>query len=133
VQVLSDEEREQIAAGDPAVLAMVQRAEATAPEDLLALHGRLTLRDPREGETEATVGEVTFRRGAKVVLHPPDDADLHARMAAGRHATLERILIDYDGRVHLGVTIDDDPGQELLRETGRFLYFFAEEVEVVQR
>ena len=34
-------------------------------------------------------------------------------------------------KIHLGVTIDDDPGQELLRETGRYLYFFAPEVEVI--
>ncbi len=29
------------------------------------------------------------------------------------------------------MTIDDDPGQDLMRETGRFLYFFAPEVEVI--
>jgi hypothetical protein len=132
VQVLTDAERAEIEAGDPVVREMVQRAEATVPEDLLALHGRLEMRDPREGEPEVTVEGVTFRRGSTVVLHPPDSADLHARMAAGRRATLERILIDYDGRAHLGVTVDDDPGQQLLRETGRFLYFFADEVEVVE-
>ena len=38
--------------------------------------------------------------------------------ADGRTATIERIFVDYDDRVHLGVTIDDDPGQDLLRETG---------------
>ena len=52
-------------------------------------------------------------------------------MAAGRRATIEKIMVDYDGRVHLGVTVDGDPGQELLRETGRLLYFYAPEVEVV--
>ena len=72
-----------------------------------------------------------FRRGGKVVLRPAADADLHARMCAGRTATIERIFIDVDGKVHLGVTVDGDPGQELLRETGRFLFFFAPEVEVV--
>ena len=29
------------------------------------------------------------------------------------------------------MTVDDDPGQELMRETGRFLFFFAPEVEVI--
>ena len=65
------------------------------------------------------------------MLHPGPEADLHARMAAGRRATIEKILIDYDGKAHLGVTVDDDPGQQLMRETGRLLYFFAPEVEVV--
>ena len=53
-------------------------------------------------------------------------------MLDGRIATIERILTDYDGKVHLGVTIDDDPGQDIMRETGRFLYFFAPEVEVIE-
>jgi hypothetical protein len=133
VQALSDGERAEIAAADPAVREMIERAETATPEQILALHGRVTMRDPREGEVEATVGDVSFRRGAKVVLRPPAHADLHARLLDGRRATLERILIDYDGRVHLGVTVDGDPGQELLRDSGRFLYFFAEEVEVVDR
>ena len=74
---------------------------------------------------------MTFRRGGKVVIRPGADADLHARMLDGRTATIERIFIDYDGRAHLGVTIDGDPGQELMRETGRYLFFFAPEVEVI--
>lgn len=46
LHALSDGEREEIGRGDPAVLAMVERAVATAPEDLLRLHGRLELREP---------------------------------------------------------------------------------------
>ena len=51
-------------------------------------------------------------------------------MLEGRTVTVERIYRDYDGRVHLGVALDE-PGQEILRETGRFLWFFPPEVEVV--
>ena len=51
-------------------------------------------------------------------------------MLHGRTATVERIYKGYDDRVYLGVTVDDDPGQDLLRETGRYLFFFADEVEV---
>ena len=52
-------------------------------------------------------------------------------MLDGRTATIERILVDYDGRTHLGVTVDCDPGQELMRESGRLLFFFPPEVEVL--
>ena len=52
--------------------------------------------------------------------------------STGARATIERIFIDYDGKAHLGVTIDDDPGQHLMRETGRYLFFFAPEVELVR-
>ena len=153
VLALSDAEREEIERQDPTVRAMVARAAAATPAEIIALHGRVTLRDPQDpreresleppvpppgladptrGEEVADVDGVTFRRGGKVVIRPPADADLHARMLDGRTATIERIFIDYDGRAHLGVTIDGDPGQDLMRDTGRYLFFFAPEVEVVQ-
>jgi hypothetical protein len=147
VHALSDAEREEIERQDPAVREMVARAAAATPEEIIALHGRVTIRDPqtneppteppglvdpRAGEESADVEGVTFRRGAAVVIRPGAEADLHARMLDGRTATIERIFTDYDGRTHLGVTIDDDPGQELMRDTGRYLFFFAEEVEVME-
>jgi hypothetical protein len=140
VQVLSDEERAAIEAGDPTVREMIERAETATPDDILALHGRMTLEppkpsgavtDPTCGEDEIEADGKLFRRGGKVILRPAPEADLHARMAAGRTATVERIYVDLDGKVHLGVTIDDDPGQELMRETNRLLFFFAPEVEVL--
>jgi hypothetical protein len=155
VQALSDGEREEIERQDPVVREMVARAAAATPEDIVALHGRVTLRDPpspagrsrvsdsppqepadlvdpRSGEEYADVDGIRFRRGGKVRIRPGADADLHARMLDGHTATIERIMIDYDGKMHLGVTIDDDPGQELMRDSGRFLFFFAPEVEVLQ-
>jgi hypothetical protein len=77
------------------------------------------------------VDGVTFERGATLVLRPGTDRDVYDRMLDGRRATLERIYIGYDDRVYLGVTVDDDPGQELMRETGRYLFFFANEVEAL--
>ncbi len=148
VQALSDAERREIERQDPAVREMIERAAAATPDEIVALHGRVTIRDPRTdeppaeppgltdpraGEEIAEVDGVTFRRGEGVVIRPGPEADLHARMLDGRAATIERIFTDYDGRTHLGVTIDDDPGQELMRETGRYLFFFAEEVEVMSR
>jgi hypothetical protein len=148
VQALSDGEREEIERQDPAVREMIARAAAATPEEIVALHGRVTMRepetteppseppgllDPRAGEEQVDVGSKTFRRGGKVVIRPGPDADLHARMLDGRAATIERIFTDYDGKTHLGLTIDDDPGQDLMRETGRYLYFFAHEVEVIER
>jgi hypothetical protein len=140
VQALSDDERDEIERQDPRVKEMVERAAATTPAELLTLHGRLTLkpptpsaavRDPSAGQPSAEAEGKRFRRGGKVLLRPGPDADLHARMLDGRTATVERIYTDYDGKVHLGVTVDDDPGQDLMRETGRFLFFFAPEVEVI--
>ena len=154
LQVLSDDERAELEEQDPTVRTCRARRQAT-PEDIRALHGRVTLRDPpappciairsppnrrlsrpglrdpRAGEATADIDGVRLRQRRQGDAHPPAaDADIQARMLDGRTATLERIFTDYDGRIHLGVTIDDDPGQDLMRETGRYLYFFAEEVEV---
>ena len=146
VQVLSDEERAAIGQQDPAVREMIERASAVTSEELLRLHGRVEVRDPvtREpprpsadvrdptrGLPEVEVDGVLFRRGGRVVVRPGLDADLHARMLEGRSVTVERIYRDYEGRIHLGVSVDQ-PGQEIMRETGRFLWFFPPEVEVVE-
>jgi hypothetical protein len=130
VQALSEAEREEIVQQDPAVRDMIERAAAATPEDLKRLHGRVTMRDPRAGESEARAGGVTFRRGAKVVLRPDPERDPYDRMLNGRGATVERIYVDFDDRVHLGVSIDDDPGRDLMRESGRFHFFKPEEVEL---
>ncbi|MEP6641707.1 MAG: hypothetical protein ABJB93_07340 [Gaiellales bacterium] len=50
VMALSDDEREQIAAGDPAIRELVARTVAATPEDLVRLHGRTVLHDPGRGE-----------------------------------------------------------------------------------
>jgi hypothetical protein len=138
VQALSDAERAEIERQDPAVREMVERAGAVTPDELLKLHGRMTLeppqpsaavRDPTRGLPEVEVDGVVFRRGDRAVVRPGLDADLHARMLEGRTVTVERIYRDYDGRIHLGVALDE-PGQEILRDTGRFLWFFPPELEV---
>jgi hypothetical protein len=85
--------------------------------------------DDVPGEVSATVDGVTFERGGTLVLRPGTDRDPYDKMLDGRQATIERIYLDYDDRVYLAVTVNDDPGQELMRETGRYLFFFANEVE----
>jgi hypothetical protein len=132
VQVLSDEERAEIERQDPAVREMIERASAVTSDQLAQLHGRMTeIRDPTQGLAEVEVNGVMFRRGGRVVIRPGLEADLQARMLEGHTVTVERIQRDYDGRVHLGVSVEA-PGQEILRDTGRFLWFFPPEVEVVE-
>jgi hypothetical protein len=146
VHALSEGERAEIEEQDGAVKEMIDRALAVTPDEVLKLHGRMELRDPvtREpprpsadvrdptrGLPEVEVDGVVFRRGARVVVREGIEADLQARMLQGRTVRVERIHRDYDGRVHLGVSVDE-PGHEVLRETGRFLWFFPPEVEVVE-
>jgi hypothetical protein len=154
VHALSEDERREISSQDPAVREMIERAESTTGEDILGLHGRLTYTEPEadkgaaanggppkpppglddvRGEREAAAAGTTVRLGDKIVLRPGTEGDVYDKILHGRTATIERIYRGYDERVYLGVTVDDDPGQDLLRETGRFLFFFADEVEPVSR
>jgi hypothetical protein len=127
VHSLTDEERDAIT--DPKVRAMMDRTLALTPQDIVGLHSGLQEVDNNPGEDSATVDGVTYVKGSKLLLKPGTDRSVHDRMLDGRRATLERIYVDYDERVHLAVTVDDDPGQQLMRETGRYLFFFANEVE----
>jgi hypothetical protein len=82
------------------------------------------------GEPEATVDGTTYRLGDTVLLRLEGRSDPYDRILDGRSATVERIYLDYDDRLYFGVTVDDDPGQQLMRDTGRFLFFFAGELEL---
>ena len=98
------------------------------PEDVVA---RMPDLPQMGGEDEATIDGVTYRAGQKVRLRLHAESTAHDTMLDGRTATIERIMWDVDGKLHLGVTIDGDPGQDLLRESGRHLFFFHGEVEQV--
>ncbi len=67
--------------------------------------------------------------GSRVLLRPglrrTDAQDLFLQ---GRSATVEAVLHDVDGGVHLAVTVEGDPGADIRREQGRFLYFQPDEV-----
>ncbi len=127
VMALSDAERAQ--ATDPAVRAMIERVATTTPEELMALHGRVTMRDPEQGEREATVGGITYRPGDTVVLRPGPGRNAQDHLVRGRRATVERIYVDFDGGVQLAVTVDDVPGQDIMRDIRRYLFFRPDEVD----
>ncbi|OQR66012.1 hypothetical protein B6E66_00130 [Streptomyces maremycinicus] len=72
-------------------------------------------------------------RGSRVELRPglrrTDAQDIFLR---GRTARVEAVLHDVDGGVHLAVTVEGDPGADIRREQGRFLYFQPDEVAAVE-
>jgi hypothetical protein len=143
VLALSDAERAELAGADPAVKAMIERAVKATPEDIMALHGRVTLTDPApkpatteadsdvRGEDRVVVDGRAFSRGGHVVLRPEANRNAQDHLLDGRSATIERIYVDYEDQVHLCVTVDDDPGQDIMRDIGRYLYFKPTEVEVI--
>jgi hypothetical protein len=77
------------------------------------------------------LGPAEIRQGDRVRLRPRGRADILDLALAGRAATVEAIEQDYDGRVYLAVTVDDDPGRDLgqLRQPGHRFFFGPDEVE----
>ena len=71
---------------------------------------------------------------SRVRLWPQHSADIIDIALAGKTATIESIEQDFDGKVHLAVTIDDDPGKDLgaLRQPGHRFFFSPEEVEPLE-
>ncbi|MFE7933936.1 hypothetical protein ACFU6S_35505 [Streptomyces sp. NPDC057456] len=72
-------------------------------------------------------------KGSRVELRPglrrTDAQDIFLR---GRTAQVEAVLHDVDGGVHLAVTVEGDPGADIRREQGRFLYFQPDEVALLE-
>jgi hydrogenase maturation protease len=93
------------------------------------------------GAAEATVAEVTaaevtvdavaVRRGSRVRLRPHGRSDILDLALTGRTAEVVAVEEDYEGRRHLAVVLDCDPGRDLGAEgkVGHRFYFAPDEVE----
>jgi hypothetical protein len=82
------------------------------------------------------VGGVPVARGSHVVLRPGPDADgirsdAQDSFLAGMRATVQAVVHDVDGGVHVAVSVDGDPAAEMQLAHGRFRYFRPDEIEAV--
>ena len=77
------------------------------------------------------IAGVEVRTGSRVRLRPRKGGDVLDIALAGQIATIECIEQDYEGKQHVCVVLDDDPGKDmgLLRQPGHRFFFDAEEVE----
>ncbi len=72
------------------------------------------------------------RAGDSVLLRPKAGADAFDILLEGKTARVEMIQQDFENRIYLVVTLDDDPGGEQWDERvlpGHRFYFFPDEVE----
>ncbi len=82
-------------------------------------------------EALVTAAGLGLKRGDRVVLRPRSGGDIFDLALAGQVAQIEAVEQDYEGKVHLAVVIEDDPGKDLgaLRQPGHRFFFTPEEVE----
>jgi hypothetical protein len=71
-----------------------------------------------------------LKLGDHVQLQPKHRADAFDILLTGRKAVIEAIEQDFENRVYLALTIDDDPGQDLgfQRQSGHRFFFAPDEV-----
>jgi hydrogenase maturation protease len=77
------------------------------------------------------IGETDVKVGDRVRLRPGKRADIFDMALAGKTAVIESIEQDYEGKFHICVVADDDPGRDIgmMRQPGHLFFFFPEEVE----
>lgn len=77
-----------------------------------------------------TVGGVEVVKGSRVMLWPRSGGDVMDIALAGKIAFVEAIEQDYEEKVHLSVTLEDDPGRDLgdAHILGHRFFFSPDEV-----
>ena len=77
------------------------------------------------------VGGVELAKGSRILLWPRAGGDIMDLALEGKVAFVEGIEQDYEDRIYIAVTLEDDPGRDL--GEGRFLghrfFFSPEEIE----
>ena len=147
ILTMTDEEKREMAAVDDRTRALLARTESLDAQAMAKLHGAWrVLRPPAESEIEppwaARAPQLAFLRignrevkvNDRVRLNPRPGADIMDIALAGKEATIESIERDFEDRVHVAVTIDDDPGRDfgLQRMPGHRFFFAPEEIEPLQ-
>lgn len=77
------------------------------------------------------ISGVEVRPGSRVRLRPRAGGDVMDIALAGKSAVIESIEQDYEGKVHICVVVDEDPGRDigLMRQPGHRFFFDQDEVE----
>jgi hydrogenase maturation protease len=77
------------------------------------------------------ISGVVVKPGSRVRLRPRPGGDVMDIALAGQIATIECIEQDYEGKQHVCVVLDNDPGKDMgvLRQPGHRFFFDTEEVE----
>ena len=87
--------------------------------------------EERPALQSVVVGGVELKKGSRVLLWPHPGGDIMDIALKGKAAFVESIEQDYEDRIHLAVTLEDDPGRDLGGERilGHRFFFSPEEVE----
>jgi hypothetical protein len=120
VLTLTEDEKREMRNADERSRRILERAEALTSQQIMNLHG-------------ADRSPCRFRPGDRVRLKPRAGGDIFDLALAGMTATIESVEQDYEGKIHVAVIVDEDPGKDLgtLRQPGHRFFFSPSEVEIL--
>jgi hydrogenase maturation protease len=77
------------------------------------------------------ISGIAVRAGSHVTLRPRAGGDVMDIALAGKTAVVESVEQDYEGKFHVCVVVDDDPGRDigLMRQPGHRFFFTPDEIE----
>lgn len=137
ILTMTEDERREAGALDARVQALLARTNGLGPEELARLHGAVrSLRrvDAAERPPRTVLASGTaIGPGARVTLRPTGRADVFDLALTGMTATVASIEQDFEGRLFVTVTLDDDPGADLGAQglPGHRFFFRPDEVEPI--
>src|SRR5258705_10169865 len=78
---------------------------------------------------------VQIQCGGRVRLNPKAGGDIFDLALKGKIAAVESIEQDYEGKMHVCVVLDDDPGRDigLMRQPGHRFFFDPNELEPIAK
>ena len=87
--------------------------------------------EERPALESVSVGGVELRKGSRVLLWPRSGGDIMDLALKGKVAFVDGLEQDYEGRIYIAVTLEDDPGRDLGEDRflGHRFFFSPEEVE----
>jgi hydrogenase maturation protease len=136
ILAMTDAEKREMAATDERARALLERIEALGPDEFARLHGALRMAGsgaPEEKSASAALSSdgVWIGVGDQVRLRPKAGGDIMDLALANKLAVVEAIERDYEDRIHVAVTLLDDPGRDLGldRFPGHRFFFSLDEIE----
>jgi hypothetical protein len=128
VLTLTDEEKREMAATDARTREILERCNALSRDALSEMHG--TFRAPLEAPNEPH----RLAIGSRVLINPAKRSDIFDIALKGRIGVVQAIETDFENRVHVAVTLPEDPGCDLGLHgfPGHRFFFSLEEVSPLE-
>lgn len=137
IMTLTDDEKTEMAAVDGFARRILHRTENLGEEELFGMHGTMRALKQLTNEEPPEFVEVQGQRltvGDRVRIRPSRLSDVFDVALVNKTAEIESIEQDFEGKIHLALIIDDDPGKDMgkMRMPAHRFFYGLDEVELIE-